>query len=45
MDFEIYFSDLTEDAQRRLLDAFGLTDAKEANWDVFPVIVLPIIDD
>lgn len=45
MDFEIYFSDLTEEAQRRLLDAFGITDAKEANWDAFPVIVLPIADD
>ena len=45
MDFEIYFSDLTEDAQQRLLDAFGITDAKEANWDVFPVTTIDVAND
>ena len=32
--FEIYFSDLNEDAQRRLLDAVGAENAKEMNWDM-----------
>lgn len=31
--FEIYFSDLNEDAQKRLLEAVGVEEAKEMNWD------------
>lgn len=34
---EIYFSDLTEKAQKRLLKAAGIKDPKETNWDVFPI--------
>ena len=41
-DFEIYFYDLTEDAQKRLLEEAGLKDESEANWDVFPVAFVPI---
>lgn len=37
---EIYYSDLTPAAQKRLLDGYGLSDPKEANWDVFPVFTL-----
>ncbi len=33
---EIYFRDLTPDAQRRLLKEFETT-AEEENWDVFPI--------
>lgn len=29
----IYFSDLTEEAQQRVLAAAGIQDPKEANWD------------
>ena len=32
--FEIYFSDLNEDAQRRLLDAVGADSASDMNWDM-----------
>lgn len=31
--FEIFFSDLNEKAQKRLLDFVGETDPKEMNWD------------
>jgi hypothetical protein len=34
---EIMFTDLTEDAQKRLLEASGIKDPKDMNWDVFPV--------
>lgn len=34
--FEIYFKDLTPDAQGRLLKGFETT-AEEENWDVFPI--------
>ncbi len=32
--FEIYFSDLNEDAQRRLLEAVGAKTAADMNWDI-----------
>lgn len=34
--FEIFFKDLTKDAQERLLSEFDTTEAEE-NWDVFPI--------
>ena len=37
MDFEIYFGDLNEETQKALLNAAGMQDPEEANWDVFPV--------
>lgn len=33
-EFEIYFSDLNEDAQQRLMETVGITDPKEMNWDI-----------
>ena len=33
-EFEIYFSDLNEDAQQRLLEAVGAKSAKDMNWDM-----------
>ena len=33
-EFEIYFSDLNEDAQERILEATGVTDPRELNWDI-----------
>lgn len=36
-EFEIYFSDLNESAQKRLLEEVGISDPKEMNWDVFPI--------
>lgn len=37
--FELYFSDLNESAQKRLLKAAGAKDPKEMNWDMD---ILPI---
>lgn len=34
---EIYFSDLKEEVQKRLLKAAGIKDPKETNWDYFPI--------
>ncbi len=41
-DVEIYFSDLTPEAQQRVLDAAGITDPKEANWDgdILPLAII-----
>jgi hypothetical protein len=37
--FEIYFNDLNEDAQKRLLEAVGAETATDMNWNVniFPI--------
>lgn len=43
---EFYFSDLTEDAQNRYLEAHGLKDAAEGNldMDVFPIFEVEVDD-
>ena len=33
-EFNIYFSDLNEDAQKRLLKAVGVETASDMNWDM-----------
>lgn len=35
--FEIYFNDLKPEAQRELLETFGLSSADEMNWETLPV--------
>jgi len=37
--FEIYFSDLNDEAKNRLCEAVGIKDPKEMNWDMD---ILPI---
>lgn len=36
----IYLHDLTLEAQKKVLDAAGIKNAREANWDVFPLTEL-----
>ena len=38
--FEIYFKDLTQEAQKELLKYAEIADPSEANWDVFPVATI-----
>ena len=42
--FEIYFSDLNEDAQKRLLEAVHAKTAADMNWDmdIIPIAVYEI---
>lgn len=42
-EMEIYFSDLNEDAQNRLLEFVGVKDPKEMNWDmdIMPIASYP----
>lgn len=42
---EIYFNDLTEEAQKQILEQAGITDPAEANWDVFPICEFEINPD
>jgi hypothetical protein len=43
-EFKIMFSDLTEEAQTRLLETFETTPICE-NWDVFPISIIEREDD
>lgn len=38
--FELYFNDLTREAQERFLAACGLKSAAEGNYDVLPIATL-----
>lgn len=42
--FEIYFSDLNEDAQKSLLDFVGVESAADMNWDndILPITTFDI---
>ena len=37
---EIFFEDLKEEAQKRVMEAYGYQSAEEANWDTFPLVTL-----
>ena len=39
--FEIYFRDLTPEAQRRLLEYLGVDKPEDENLDVFPIAIIP----
>ena len=43
-NFFIYFSDLNEDAQKRLMEAVDITDPAEMNWDInmCPIAMYPL---
>ncbi|MHC4758029.1 MAG: hypothetical protein ACYTE8_05190 [Planctomycetota bacterium] len=42
---EIMFDDLTEDAQKRLLDEAGVSKPEEMHWDEIPVVVVEFSED
>lgn len=47
LEFEIYFSDLKEETQKRLLKELGISSASEMNWDmdIVPVATVMIEED
>ena len=40
VNIEIFFDDLNEEAQKRVLKGYGIDDPMEGNWDVFPLFTL-----
>jgi len=40
-DLEIYFSDLTPEAQKKVLEFYRISSPEEANLDVMPLAVIP----
>lgn len=43
--FELYFSDLNENAQQEILEKAGVKKPEDMNWDVFPITVITFSDD
>ena len=43
--FEIYASDLTEQAQKVLCEKAGIKSVEEMNWDVFPITTIEFDDE
>lgn len=46
-NFEIFFSDLNEDAQRRVLETVGAEGPEEMNWDrdIIPLATIDFEED
>ena len=44
MTFELYFDDLTEQAQKTILKYAGIEDASDNNWDCFPITTIEFED-
>ena len=44
--FEIYFSDLNTEAQKRLMDIVGISSPSEMNWDIdmCPIAIYDVED-
>jgi len=42
---DLMFSDLKEDAQKRILELFNIKDPREMNWDVVPITVIAAPED
>lgn len=43
--FEIYFCDLKEEAQKELLKMAGIEEPKEMNWDTLPIATISLIEE
>lgn len=46
-EMDIFFSDLNEDAQKRLLELVGAKDASDMNWDmdILPLFTFMVEDE
>jgi len=42
--FEIYYDDLTEEAQKRLCETFSTSEGEE-NWEVIPLSIIEREDE
>ena len=41
---EIYFQDLTPEAQNAALELYEIESPKDANWDSFPIFTLEVVE-
>lgn len=45
MIFSLFYSDLTTDAQKEILEKARIKNPKELNWDVYPITEFEIGND
>lgn len=43
--FELYFTDLTEEAQKEILEKAGVESPEDMNWDSFPITTIEFEGD
>lgn len=43
--FELYFRDLTPEAQERFLEFYRVYDETEYNWDLFPIATFEVPEE
>ena len=43
-EFNLYFTDLNEEAQALLLETVEAERMEEMNWDLFPIVILEFED-
>lgn len=43
--FELYFRDLTPEAQARFLEFYRVYDETEYNWDLFPIATFEVPEE
>lgn len=41
-EIEIFLDDLQEDVQKEFLKAMGIKTSGEGNYEIFPIVVVPI---
>ena len=44
-EIRIMFNDLIPKKQKEVLEAYGIMKPEEMNWDVFPLVIIPIEND
>ena len=42
--FELYWGDLTPEAQQELLNVFGIESLEDTNWDCIPIVTIEAED-
>ena len=42
---ELYYNDLTPEAQKKYLKVQGVSDASELNWEVSPIAIIEVEDE
>ena len=42
--FELYWGDLTPEAQEELLNVFGIKSIEDTNWDCMPITTIEVSD-
>lgn len=41
-NIEVFFDDLNDEAKKVFLEAMGLNNPEEGNYDEFPIVLIPI---